>query len=202
MSILTTQFNLKTDNNGIPGTIINSPLNVGDKFFVEVLMKDGDQNPIGITSSNISLSFNPNQVQNINDPFDPTSLTSPLITANFPMGRTGTLDNTNGSITNLGGGSLPAFGLGSPIGINQADPFSLSRFQVVGNNNSTITLNIDLSQTGFADGTFASNSPNQSQFSQIITINNTQSVPEPTPIVGLLLIGTFLLAKIWHTLSW
>jgi hypothetical protein len=37
MSILTNQFNLKTDNSGLLGTIINSPLQVGDKFFVEIL---------------------------------------------------------------------------------------------------------------------------------------------------------------------
>lgn len=38
MSSLTTQFNLKTDNSGLVGTIINSPLRVGDRFFVEILM--------------------------------------------------------------------------------------------------------------------------------------------------------------------
>ncbi len=51
MSSLTTQFNLKTDNSGLPGTIINSPLRLGDRFFVEILMENSDINPVGITSS-------------------------------------------------------------------------------------------------------------------------------------------------------
>ena len=49
MSSLTTQFNLKTDNSGLVGTIINNPLRVGDRFFVEILMKNSDINPVGIT---------------------------------------------------------------------------------------------------------------------------------------------------------
>ncbi|TRT80034.1 MAG: PEP-CTERM sorting domain-containing protein, partial [Microcystis aeruginosa Ma_AC_P_19900807_S299] len=59
MSSLTTQFNFKTDNSGVPGTIINSPLRVGDRFFVEILMENSDINPVGITSSAINLSFDP-----------------------------------------------------------------------------------------------------------------------------------------------
>lgn len=187
MSILTTQFNLKTDNSGLPGTIINSPLQVGDKFFVEILMENSDINPVGITSSAVNLFFDPRQIQNIDNPFDPSDINSLLITPNFPFGRTGSLDNTNGSITNLGGGSLPFLGIGSPLGINQLDTFSLLRFQVIGNSNSSLVLDIDLSQTGFADGTFAINSSNQSQFIKIVPVDSSLSIPEPSLSLGLLL---------------
>lgn len=194
MSILSTQFNLKTDNNGLPGTIINNPLNVGDKFFVEVLFGDLRPNAVGIASSAVNLSFDPNQVQNINNPFNAAPITSTLVTSKFPFGRTGTLDNMNGLITNLGGGSLPVFGIGSPLGINQLETFSLLHFQIVGSGNSSINLNVDLEQTGFANGTLA-NPQSLSQFSQVIRTNSPQAIPEPTPIFGLLLIGVFLLTS-------
>jgi len=73
MSSLTTQFNLKTDNSGLVGTIINSPLRVGDRFFVEILMENSDINPVGITSSAINLSFDPRSIQNIDNPFTPSN---------------------------------------------------------------------------------------------------------------------------------
>ncbi len=197
MTSLTTQFNLRTDNNGVPGTIINSPLDTGDTFFVEVLMGDIRDSAVGITSSNIAFSFDANQIQNINNPFDPTSVSSPLLPSTFPFGRTGNVDNINGTITNLGAGSLPNIGLGSAIGVNQLDTFSLLNFQLTGTETSTLTLNIDLSQTGFADGTFASQSPNQSQFNQLIEVNPSVSptIPEPSMNIGLFLIGLLVFMR-------
>ncbi|MGK7956258.1 MAG: PEP-CTERM sorting domain-containing protein [Crocosphaera sp.] len=197
MTTLTTQFNIKTDNNGTPGTIIDSPLNTGDTFFLEVLMGDIRDDAVGITSSNIAISFDSNQLQNINNSFDPASLNSPLLPSKFVFGRTGNLDNINGTITNLGAGSLPNFGLGSPIGVNQLDTFSLLHFQVIERESSTVTLNIDLGQTGFLDGTFASDSPNQSEFAQVVQVapSNPSPIPEPSVTIGLFLIGFFSLFR-------
>ena len=196
MTTLTTQFNLRTDNNGVPGTIINSPLNTGESFFLEVLMGDIRDNAVGITSSNLTFSFDANQVQNINSSFNITALSSPLLPSSFPFGRTGSLDNNNGTITNLGAGSIPSFGVGSPIGINQLDRFSLLHFQLIGSETSPLTLTIDLSQTSFTDGTFASDSSNQTQFIKNIEVtNNSQSVPESFPMSGILLISCFFLIK-------
>ncbi|MDJ0843224.1 PEP-CTERM sorting domain-containing protein [Crocosphaera sp.] len=191
MTTLTTEFNIRTDDNGTPGTIINSPLNTGDSFFLEVLMGDIRDDAVGITSSNIAISFDSNQLQNINNSFDPASLSSPLLPSTFPLFRTGILDKNNGTISNLGAGSLPNIGLGSAIGVNQLDTFSLVHFQVIETESSTVTLNIDLGQTAFLDGTFASESPNQSQFSQLIevTSSNPSPIPEPSVTIGLVLIG-------------
>ncbi len=198
MTTLTTQFNLRSDNNGIPGTIINSPFNTGDTFFVEVLMGDIRDIAVGITSSNIAFSFDENQLQNINNPFDSASLSSPLLPSTFIFGRTGNLDNSNGTITNLGAGSLPNIGFGSAIGIDQLEPFSLLHFQVIGTETSTLTLDIDLSQTGFTDGTFANQSPNQSQFNQLIEVNpsDTPTIPEPSMNIALFLIGLFIFLRV------
>lgn len=189
MSSLTTQFNLKTDNSGLPGTIINSPLRLGDRFFVEILMENSDINPVGITSSAINLSFDPRSIQNIDNPFNPLDINSPLVTSSFPVGRTGILDNTNGSITNLGGGSFTLAGIGSPLGINQLDTFSLLHFQVIGNGNSGLVLNIDLSQTGFSDGSVASYSGNQSQFIKIVQVGSSTAIPEPSTILAMVILG-------------
>ena len=189
MSSLTTQFNLKTDNSGLAGTIINSPLRLGDRFFVEILMENSDINPVGITSSAINLSFDPRSIQNIDNPFTPSDINSPLVTSRFPFGRTGILDNTNGSITNLGGGAFPLAGIGSPLGINQLDTFSLLHFQVIGNGNSSLVLNIDLSQTGFSDGSVASYSGNQSQFIKIVQVGSSTAIPEPSTILAMVILG-------------
>lgn len=189
MSSLTTQFNLKTDNSGLAGTIINSPLRLGDRFFVEILMENSDINPVGITSSAINLSFDPRSIQNIDNPFNPLDINSPLVTSSFPFGRTGILDNTNGSITNLGGGSFTLAGIGSPLGINQLDTFSLLHFQVIGNGNSSLVLNIDLSQTGFSDGSVASYSGNQSQFIKIVQVGSSTAIPEPSTILAMVILG-------------
>ncbi|MCZ8189104.1 MAG: PEP-CTERM sorting domain-containing protein [Microcystis sp. LE19-338.1B] len=189
MSSLTTQFNLKTDNSGLAGTIINSPLRLGDRFFVEILMENSDINPVGITSSAINLSFDPRSIQNINNPFTPLDINSPLVTSSFPVGRTGILDNTNGSITNLGGGAFTLAGIGSPLGINQLDTFSLLHFQVIGNGNSSLVLNIDLSQTGFSDGSVASYSGNQSQFIKIVQVDSSIAIPEPSTILAMVILG-------------
>lgn len=189
MSSLTTQFNLKTDNSGLVGTIINSPLRVGDRFFVEILMENSDINPVGITSSAINLSFDPRSIQNIDNPFNPLDINSTLVTSSFPVGRTGILDNTNGSITNLGGGSFTLAGIGSPLGINQLDTFSLLHFQVIGNGNSSLVLNIDLSQTGFSDGSVASYSGNQSQFIKIVQVGSSTAIPEPSTILAMVILG-------------
>ena len=189
MSSLTTQFNLKTDNSGLAGTIINSPLRLGDRFFVEILMENSDINPVGITSSAINLSFDPRSIQNIDNPFNPLDINSTLVTSSFPVGRTGILDNTNGSITNLGGGSFTLAGIGSPLGINQLDTFSLLHFQVIGNGNSGLVLNIDLSQTGFSDGSVASYSGNQSQFIKIVQVDSSIAIPEPSTILAMVILG-------------
>ncbi|CCI03910.1 PEP-CTERM sorting domain-containing protein [Microcystis aeruginosa] len=198
MSSLTTQFNLKTDNSGLPGTTINSPLRVGDRFFVEILMENSDINPVGITSSAINLSFDPRSIQNINNPFTPSDINSPLVTSSFPVGRTGILDNTNGSITNLGGGSFTLAGIGSPLGINQLDTFSLLHFQVIGNGNSSLVLNIDLSQTGFSDGSVASYSGNQSQFIKIVQVDSSIAIPEPSTILAMVILGLGVLLSKKH----
>ncbi|MFM7578917.1 MAG: hypothetical protein ACKO5Q_18535, partial [Microcystaceae cyanobacterium] len=63
-------------------------------------------------------------LESINSPFDPAN----IITSQFPLLQGGTLNNSNGLIDDLSGGSLPEFELGQVIGINQLDRFALLHF--------------------------------------------------------------------------
>ena len=202
MPNLAVEFNLREDIAGTPGGFLNqnNPLNIGDRFFVQVLMRDIHSNPIGLTGSAINLNFEANKIQNIDIPFNPVDDNSPLVTANFPLFRGGTLNNINGTITDLGGASFPAAGLGSILGLNQPEQFSLMHFQVIGKGSSNLSLNVDLSQTNFADGTLAANDPtNLSQLIQIVPIvpaNDPVTIPEPSLNIGLfILLGVIPVLK-------
>lgn len=202
MPNLAVEFNLIEDIAGTPGGLLNqnNPLNIGDRFFVQVLMRDIHSNPIGLTGSAINLNFEANKIQNIDIPFNPVDDNSPLVTSNFTLFRGGNLNNINGTITELGGASLPSASLGSLLGLNQPEQFSLMHFQVIGKGSSNLILNVDLSQTNFADGTLAANDPtNPSQLIQIVPIvpaNDPVTIPEPGLNIGLfILLGVIPVLK-------
>ena len=202
MPNLAVEFNLIEDIAGTPGGLLNqnNPLNIGDRFFVQVLMRDIHSNPIGLTGSAINFNFEANKIQNIDIPFNPVDDNSPLVTSNFTLFRGGTLNNINGTITELGGASLPSASLGSLLGLNQPEQFSLMHFQVIGKGSSNLILNVDLSQTNFADGTLAANDPtNPSQLIQIVPIvpaNDPVTIPEPGLNIGLfILLGVIPVLK-------
>ena len=202
MPNLAVEFNLREDIAGTPGGFLNqnNPLNIGDRFFIQVLMRDIHSNPIGLTGSAINLNFEANKIQNIDIPFNPVDDNSPLVTSNFTLFRGGNLNNINGTITDLGGASLPSASLGSLLGLNQPEQFSLMHFQVIGKGSSNLILNVDLSQTNFADGTLAANDPtNPSQLIQIVPIvpaNDPVTIPEPGLNIGLfILLGVIPVLK-------
>ena len=202
MPNLAVEFNLIEDIAGTPGGLLNqnNPLNIGDRFFVQVLMRDIHSNPIGLTGSAINFNFEANKIQNIDIPFNPVDDNSPLVTSNFTLFRGGNLNNINGTITELGGASLPSASLGSLLGLNQPEQFSLMHFQVIGKGSSNLILNVDLSQTHFADGTLAANDPtNLSQLIQIVPIvpaNDPVTIPEPSLNIGLfILLGVIPVLK-------
>jgi hypothetical protein len=202
MPNLAVEFNLIEDIAGTPGGLLNqnNHLNIGDRFFVQVLMRDIHSNPIGLTGSAINFNFEANKIQNIDIPFNPVDDNSPLVTSNFTLFRGGNLNNINGTITELGGASLPSASLGSLLGLNQPEQFSLMHFQVIGKGSSNLILNVDLSQTHFADGTLAANDPtNPSQLIQIVPIvpaNDPVTIPEPGLNIGLfILLGVIPVLK-------
>lgn len=204
MSSFTAQFNLREDIAGTPGNLLNNsnPLNIGDRFFAQVLMGDIRSGAVGLIGSAINVNFEAAKIKNIDIPFNPVDLNSPLLTPNFPLFRDGTLNNTNGTITNLGGAAFTPLNVGSPLGVNQLEQFSLMYFEVTAKGSTNLTLNVDLNQTTFDDGTLA-NSTDQSQFIQTVPIvpaDNPLNVPEPTPSITLLMviIAYVSLSKLLH----
>ncbi|WP_170915459.1 cadherin domain-containing protein [Microcystis aeruginosa FBCC-A68] len=154
---LSFQLKLYEDNNGTIGSEItgNNPI-LGNSFFAEILVGDIRTNAVGLITNSLDFGFAADVAQNINNFADIGNVNSPLVTSNFPLFRSGTLDNTNGLIDNLSGGAVPEASQGTAIGVNQLNRFSLLRFNVVGTrDNSNLTVTFDPSQIGFADGTFA-----------------------------------------------
>ncbi|NCR23453.1 MAG: cadherin [Microcystis aeruginosa L111-01] len=154
---LSFQLKLYEDNNGTVGSEITSNNAIlGNSFFAEILVGDIRTNAAGLIINSLDFGFAADVAQNINNFADIGNVNSPLITSAFPLFRGGTLDNTNGLIDNLSGGSVPEASQGTAIGINQLNRFSLLRFNVVGTrDNSNLNLTFDPTQIGFADGTFA-----------------------------------------------
>jgi Ca2+-binding RTX toxin-like protein len=164
----TVEIVLYQDNNGVLGDVINSNEAIlGDNFFVEVKLGDIRTDAVGLVAAALDLGFAADVAQNIDNFADLTS----IITSNFPLFQTGTLDNTTGNIDNLGAGSLPP-SFGSVIGVNQSDRFALLNFTTTDDrDDSQIILDLDASQTGFADGLFADPSATL-QFTRTLIIND------------------------------
>lgn len=144
---------LRESIDGEMGEVIeNRTVFFGDRFFVEILVGDFRENPTGVISAAMEIEYDSELIVNANTPFVPED----LITEELPILQTGEVNNETGIITNLGASSLPSGNdTGNAIGINEFEQFSILEFEAVGvSNNSTIDVNVDFEQTGFADGTF------------------------------------------------
>ncbi len=126
-------INLFTDVGGAPGTPITShQVTVGQTFFVEIAVQD-TRAPVegelrGLVAFAIDVGWDAASLEEIDDPFDPTDLASPLLPASFTLFRSGTLDNPAGTITGLGGGRAPTTPPSDGIGAGAPERFSLLRF--------------------------------------------------------------------------
>ncbi|WP_050766264.1 hypothetical protein [Microcystis aeruginosa] len=89
---------------------------------VQSIVGDIRTNAAGLIINSLDFGFAADVAQNINNFADIGNVNSPLVTSNFPLFRSGTLDNTNGLIDNLSGGSVPQANQGKAIGINQLNP--------------------------------------------------------------------------------
>ncbi|WP_107671163.1 cadherin repeat domain-containing protein [Cyanothece sp. BG0011] len=164
---VTLELNLYQDNNGVLGDFINADEAIlGDNFFLEVKLGDIRPNAAGLVAAAIDLGFAPDVAQNINNFADLTS----IITSDFPLFPSGTVNNTTGNIENLGASALPP-SFGSVIGVNQSDRFALLHFTTIDTrDDSQVVLNLDPTQTGYADGLFAD--PSNTELSRTLIIND------------------------------
>ncbi|MDJ0582558.1 cadherin domain-containing protein [Crocosphaera sp.] len=163
----TVEIVLYQDNNGALGDVIESNEAIlGDNFFVEINLGDIRTDAAGLVAAALDLGFAADVAQNIDD----FSSLASILTNEFPLFQTGTVNNTTGTIDNLGAGALPPDN-GSAIGVNSSERFALLRFSTTDDrDDSQIVLDLDASQTGYADGLFAD--PSNTQFSRTLIIND------------------------------
>jgi len=145
-SLLQVRVNLLKDNGGNPGDIIsNDQIGLHQSFFVEILVGDFRDNAVGINGLQLDFNWDGLILESIN--FDPAN----IINSQFPLLQGGTLDNPNGLIDDLSGGSLPAFELGQALGINQLDRFALLHFYAENITNGISYLTTAVDSVSLAD---------------------------------------------------
>ncbi|MBD2138144.1 cadherin domain-containing protein [Anabaena sp. FACHB-1237] len=151
------QLQLFANNDGLVGDRINE-VAAGSSFFLRILVGDFRSDAQGLIGFFTDLQWQPDQIQSLDKPFDPTG----LVTPSFPLFVEGTLDNTVGLINDLTGAALPEFDEGGEaIGMNQWQSFVTLSFQAIGNRTINVTdfiLTPDLSNLAFSDD-YVNNAP-------------------------------------------
>lgn len=126
------QLNLYEDAGGVPGNLIaQDAVEVGDSFFVEIAAQDLRDVPRGVGGLSVDVSWDVTTLQSLDEPFDPRAAEGNLITGDFPLLRSGTVNAAAGTIEDLGGVSLSAAGQGQPIGLAGPERFSLLHFRAL-----------------------------------------------------------------------
>ncbi|WP_254507321.1 Calx-beta domain-containing protein [Anatilimnocola floriformis] len=153
LATLALQVNLYADNGGVPGALIaNDTVTAGQDFWVEIKAQDTSAVPSGLIDLSLDIGFSAANFEEIDNPFDPVNSPT-IITADFPIFRDGTLDNTAGTIDELSGAALPNNGNGKEIGVAGFERFALLKFNaesaVV---NSPLNITIGTGSAAFADG--------------------------------------------------
>ena len=122
--------NLYADDGGVPGALIaDARIEVGDTFFVEITAEDLRDEPLGLAGLGLRVEWDPQILEEIDAPFDPASPDSSLVTAQFPLFRSGWLYNEAGCIDSLHGLAFASLGAGHVIGDDGPERFALLRFR-------------------------------------------------------------------------
>jgi len=201
MATIDLVVNLYENNGGAPGALITTDtVAPGQEFFVEIAAKDTSTTPSGIVSLAVDISFDPTAFEEIDDaPFDPDAVGSTIITSALPLFRTGTLDNTAGTIDELFGSSNPPSD-GSTIGIATSERFALLKFRADSKvTNSPLDITIGASGVTFEDGSTFENANIEAQKITVAAELPTLSIDDVTLAEGSN--GTFTLYNFTVSLS-
>lgn len=132
LAIAAFTVNLYEDAGGVPGQLISDDaVQVGETFFVEIMAREYDPLAAGLGGVALDIAWDPNVLQEIDVPFQPSDSSSPLVTQAFPLFRDGKLDNQAGTIDNLSGYAFLAGGAGRAIGNLAPERFSLLQFRAL-----------------------------------------------------------------------
>ena len=165
-SVVQVRLNLLADDGGTPGELIaNNQIGVNKSFFVEILVADLRGNAVGVNGLGLDFSWDGFILESIN--FDPALAINP----NFVLLPDGSLDY-DGLISNLSGGSLPAFELGQAIGVNQLERFALLHFYTENSSNGTSYFTTTVSSAALADDASYSLDVEESQPIEILASYN------------------------------
>ena len=150
--VLGLQLNLLEDAGGIPGQpITDSSIELGTSFFAQITAEDLRGLPMGIGGLSVDVSWDPEILQEIDQPFEPAE----IVTDDLPLYQAGSLDQDAGRIDDLGGVSLRSMGQGQAIGTDGPEQFALLHFQAIGTaDSSSLSLEIGGSGVGIVEGSF------------------------------------------------
>lgn len=124
LAVAAFHINLYEDVGGTPGELItDDSVEAGETFFVEITAREYDPDASGLGRVSLDIAWDPDVLEEIDEDVRDT------ITSNLPVIRTGTLDNADGEITDLGGSALLSSGAGRPIGNLVTEQFALLHFQ-------------------------------------------------------------------------
>jgi hypothetical protein len=132
LAIAAFTVNLYEDAGSGPGQSISDDMvQAGDRFYMEILAREYDPLIAGLRGVALDIAWDPTVFQEIDTAFDPGDPTSPLVTPDFPLFRSGELDNSAGTIEDLGGSAFLSSGDGRAIGNATSERFSLLHFQAI-----------------------------------------------------------------------
>ncbi|MCU0981429.1 MAG: dockerin type I domain-containing protein, partial [Pirellulaceae bacterium] len=123
-------INLYADRGGAPGELIaDDRIQAGEAFFVEITAEDLRTEPQGLEGLGLRVQWDPQVLEEIDSLFDPSAPGSAVVTAKFPLFRSGWLDNRAGSIDLLHGMAFSSLGAGQVIGLEGPERFALLHFR-------------------------------------------------------------------------
>lgn len=146
------EFHLYADAGGAPGEpIAADAVPVGDRFFVEITAQDLRTDAAGLAGHApgirglaLDVSWDPDVLEVVADPFDPAA---GIVTERFPLFRGGTLDNEAGRIDELQGAMSHASASGQTIGGLGPERFALLEFRALAAVESTaLSMNLGAGQ--------------------------------------------------------
>ncbi len=119
--------------------LVNNTVDVGEQFMVAIRVEDanGDEGIVGLT---VDLNWQSGILNEVDADF--SNNLSSIITTDFPVSQSGSLDQSAGAVDELGGGASPGVGFGSAIGDGSIDVFALLSFEAVATGGAGLQLDL------------------------------------------------------------
>lgn len=135
---------LFADDEGRIADPIGGPVAVGDEFWVAIDLEDTRPEPSGVIGLGVDLFWDAAILEVVED--------SAWVTPQLPLFQTsGRPDQEAGRYLDLGGGALPAGGLGQAVGDEGPERFAALKFRAIGEGQTEIQIGLGHLGFAFAD---------------------------------------------------